>query len=95
VIAPTLIEQRLLKLPPSVRRRILQNSYAIDWQAQASNGEIVFAIGLEGEAHTLVADPQPCGVCGKPHAMFVTRKGRTACWECDAASWPPNPGNGR
>ena len=79
---PTAIEERLLRMPEDVRRKILQHSYAVE-QSSESPDSIVISAALDGTMLVLTGEPQACGVCGKPHTLFRARSGRTCCWECD------------
>lgn len=40
---------------------------------------------VDGTVHVLLRVPVKCRCCGKEHAWFVNREGRTTCTECDAA----------
>lgn len=82
---PDPIERRLLAAPTSARRRLLQASYALLVQRglPLSAQELVFRVEPDGAMHVLAADLQPCGICGREHALFVSRGGTSRCWECD------------
>lgn len=45
--------------------------------------EITIATDGAGVSRILVAEPRPCGVCGFPRTLFVSRHGSTRCYECD------------
>lgn len=48
-----------------------------------SDIEITIATDGAGVSRILTAAPRPCGICGEPRTLFVSRAGNTRCYECD------------
>lgn len=89
----TPIERRLMKMPAAARRRVLMQSYLAARQRgrkgkrmerqTESDLELTIATDGAGVSRILTAVPRDCGVCGFPRTLFVSRNGRTRCYECD------------
>lgn len=86
-----------MKMRPADRRRLLMLSYGAQAKRKrhrADEGrkgkshmdndlELTIATDGAGVSRILTAEPRGCGVCGFPRTLFVSRNGRTRCYECD------------